>query len=82
MAAARGFVHVNSRGYVEPCPFSHLTSDSIRDVSLREALQSPFFRYIREHPELLEKPRMGCALFERRKELKKIAKELNASPTD
>ena len=37
MAAGRGFVHVNAQGFVEPCPFAHLASDSVRTSSLKAA---------------------------------------------
>ena len=55
MAAGRGFLHVNAQGYVEPCPFSHMATDSIRSVSLVEALRSPLFSFIRRCPELEER---------------------------
>ncbi len=82
MAAGKGFLHINAQGYVEPCPFAHLASDSVRTTSLKKVLQSPFFKYIRDHSELLTQPQMGCALFERRKELNAIAKKFGAKPTD
>jgi len=82
MAAGRGFLHINAQGYAEPCPFSHWASDSIKTKSLKQILQSPFFKYIRDHSELLKKPKMGCALYEQRKKIKKIVKKLNIEPTD
>ena len=82
MAAGRGFLHVNAQGYVEPCPFAHLASDTVRTKSLREALQAPLFAYIRDHPELLSPPQMGCALYEHKKELAAAASTLGAKPTD
>ena len=82
MAAARGFVHINAQGWVEPCPFSHLATDTVRDLSLRKALASPLFSYIRGRSDLLAKPHMGCALYEHREELMAAAAALGARPTD
>ena len=82
MAAGRGFVHVNAQGYVEPCPFSHFASFTVRENSLEETLRTPLFAHIREHSNLLTQPRMGCALFEHRKELEKVAEKLGARSTE
>lgn len=81
MAAGRGFLHVNAQGYVEPCPFSHFASDSVRKISLKTAFKSLFFTYIRNHPELLTQPQIGCALYEHKEELNKIAVKFGAKPT-
>ena len=82
MAAARGFLHINAQGYVEPCPFAHVATDTVKDVSLREALQSPLFSYIRSRSDILTKPHLGCALYENRKKLMPAAKALGAFPTE
>jgi MoaA/NifB/PqqE/SkfB family radical SAM enzyme len=82
MAAGRGFVHINSQGFVEPCPFSHIATHSVPDVPLKEALASPLFAAIRGKAELLRKPLEGCALFEHRDELAGIILETGAHYTE
>jgi MoaA/NifB/PqqE/SkfB family radical SAM enzyme len=82
MAAGRGFLHINAQGFVEPCPFSHIATHTVRTASLKECLQSDLFSYIRGRPELLRKPRLGCALYENRDKLLKAAKELGAVETE
>jgi MoaA/NifB/PqqE/SkfB family radical SAM enzyme len=82
MAAGRGFVHVNAQGFVEPCPFSHVATHSIANVSLKQALASPLFPSIRGHAALLKKPLEGCALFEHREELASICRETGAASTE
>ena len=82
MAAGRGFLHVNAQGYVEPCPFSHMATDSIRDVSLLSAFRSPLFSFIRRRPELRGRPRLGCALYENREKLMAAADGLGAFSTE
>lgn len=82
MAAGRGFVHVNALGQVEPCPFAHWAADSIRTGSLRAALASPWLARIRERTDLLGPTHQGCALYEHRTELEKVARETGARPTE
>lgn len=48
MAGGKRYLHINSRGDIEPCVFCHFAVDNIYDTSLVEALKSPFFRAIRE----------------------------------
>ena len=48
LAGARRFMHVLNSGRVEACVFAHFGIDNIREKSLLEAANSPFFRAIRE----------------------------------
>ncbi len=82
MAAGRGFVHINNQGFVEPCPFSHIATDSVASVSLKKAFASPLFSAIRDHAAVLRKPLEGCALFEHREELSHIIRETGAISTE
>jgi MoaA/NifB/PqqE/SkfB family radical SAM enzyme len=66
LAAGRGFVHISPEGRLEPCPFSPFSDASLRDLSLKEALQSEFLRTIRESDEHLGETGGGCALWEKR----------------
>lgn len=47
LAAGRKYVHINNHGDVEPCVFCHFATDNVKDTTLLEALQSPFFKSIR-----------------------------------
>lgn len=66
LAAGRGFVHINASGEVEPCPFAPFSADDLNQVSLLEALQSPFLARLREMPEVLEYVGAGCELWNHR----------------
>jgi MoaA/NifB/PqqE/SkfB family radical SAM enzyme len=51
LAGGRLYLHVVNSGRVEPCVFAHFGVDNIRDTTLLEAANSPFFRDIRaRHP--------------------------------
>jgi len=46
--AAKKYVHINSEGWAEPCIFTHLAQNNIKDSSLQEIMDSDFFRAIRK----------------------------------
>jgi MoaA/NifB/PqqE/SkfB family radical SAM enzyme len=48
LAGARRYMHVLNSGRVEACVFAHFGVDNIREKSLLEAANSPFFNAIRE----------------------------------
>ncbi len=72
IAAGRGFFHINSHGGAEPCPFSPYSDINVKDTSLREAVNSPLFRELRDGGYLLEDHAGGCVLFEKREQVEKI----------
>jgi MoaA/NifB/PqqE/SkfB family radical SAM enzyme len=76
-AAGRVSLHISSQGDVEPCPFVSLARDNIRHSGLHGACQSPFLRVIREQPQLLQRRRYGCSLFEHRAELDRLAHQFD-----
>jgi hypothetical protein len=47
MAGGRRYLHVLNSGRVEPCVYAHFGTDNIRQKTLLEAANSPFFRAIR-----------------------------------
>lgn len=47
IAGGRRYFHINAKGDVEPCVYTHIASDNIRDKSLAQALNSQLFRDIR-----------------------------------
>jgi MoaA/NifB/PqqE/SkfB family radical SAM enzyme len=47
VGAGTGFAHINANGDLEPCAFCHYSDSNIHNMSLTQALQSPFFRKFR-----------------------------------
>jgi MoaA/NifB/PqqE/SkfB family radical SAM enzyme len=66
LAAGRGFVHVDPRGDLEPCPFAPYADTSVRDRSLADALGSPLLAAIRANRGRLTETGGGCALWAER----------------
>jgi MoaA/NifB/PqqE/SkfB family radical SAM enzyme len=48
LAGGRSYLHILNSGRVEPCVFAHFGTDNIREVSLMDAANSPFFKAIRQ----------------------------------
>jgi MoaA/NifB/PqqE/SkfB family radical SAM enzyme len=49
VAAGSDFAHINANGDLEPCAFCHYSDVNINNMSLIEALKSPFFKNFRQH---------------------------------
>ena len=74
VAAGRGFFHINSHGGAEPCPFSPFSDINVRDRSLRDVMNSPLFKKLRDEGYLLEDHDGGCILFEKRELVEQLLK--------
>jgi MoaA/NifB/PqqE/SkfB family radical SAM enzyme len=48
IAGGRRYFHINANGDVEPCVYTHIAMNNIKNVSLAEALDSPLFKAIRK----------------------------------
>jgi MoaA/NifB/PqqE/SkfB family radical SAM enzyme len=70
LAAGRGFFHINPTGGAEPCPFSPYSELNIKEKTLLEILQSPFFEKVRQisASEALHH-KGGCTLFQYEEEV-------------
>ena len=69
LASGRGFVHIGPDGSAEPCPFSPFSDRNVAETGLRQALQSPLFRKIRDANALSWQHTGGCTLWEHRDEV-------------
>ncbi len=66
LAAGRGFIHIGPTGDLEPCPFAPYSDSNIKEMSLKDALNSPLLGMIRENHHLLTESQGGCTLWENR----------------
>ncbi|MBN2322389.1 MAG: radical SAM protein [Spirochaetes bacterium] len=82
MAVSGGGMHINAKGWVEPCPFAQYARENIGKQSFREVLRSPFLAAIRAHPTLLTHGKIGCSLVNNRDTLEEVARMTGAGPTN
>lgn len=47
IAGGRRYFHLNAKGDIEPCVYTHVAVENIRNTTLAKALDSPLFRAIR-----------------------------------
>ncbi len=76
LSAGRGFVHINARGDLEPCPFAPFSDVNVRRVGLRDAFQSKLCERIRSIPELARETGGGCVLWKERALVQSLLEEL------
>jgi MoaA/NifB/PqqE/SkfB family radical SAM enzyme len=79
LSAGRGFVHINASGGVEPCPFAPFSDADLTEVSLLEALKSPFLARLRDMPELVDYQGAGCELWKNRAQVERVLAETRGS---
>ncbi len=82
MGAGEGFVHINARGDVEPCAFSHYSDFNIRNGSLLEALRSPFLTAYRRAAPFHPNPLRSCPLIDVPDALVRVVREAGAHSTE
>jgi len=76
------YFHINSRGDVEPCIFVHLAVDNIKQTSLKEAIESPYFRAIRARQPYSDNLLRPCMIIDHPHVLRGICTECQPHPTD
>ncbi len=81
LAGGKRYLHINSDGDVEPCVFVHFAVDNIKNKSLKDILQSPFFTRIREHQPYDENLFRPCMIIDVPEVLRDVVTACGAHPT-
>jgi MoaA/NifB/PqqE/SkfB family radical SAM enzyme len=82
IAGGQYYFHINARGDVEPCVFLHVATDNIKQKSLKEAINSPFFRTIRSHQPFSHNLLRPCMIIDHPQVLRNICAECKPYSTD
>jgi MoaA/NifB/PqqE/SkfB family radical SAM enzyme len=79
----RGYLHIICTGDVEPCVFCHFAVDNIKNKSLREVVNSDFFKaFLKRQPyNKCNNLLAPCALIDNPEVLREIVKKHGAHPT-
>lgn len=62
--AAREYFHINHKGDVEPCIFTHFAQVNIKNISLKEAIDCQFFKEIRKKEPFSDNLYLPCMLID------------------
>jgi len=79
--AGRQFIHVNSRGDIEPCIFIHFATHNIKNSSISEALKSPFFRALKNRQPYDDNLYLPCTIIDNPEVLRETVERTNPYPT-
>lgn len=75
------YLHINSRGDVEPCVFVHFAVDNIKNKPLAEILNSNFFHAIRRRQPYSSNYYRPCMIIDHPHILRQVVGECQAYPT-
>jgi len=81
MAAGKEFLHINNKGDIEPCVFCHFSVDNIHKTTLRESLNSKFFRAIRNKQPYRDNMLTPCLIADNSPVLRELYKKYKPKPT-
>ena len=83
MAAGTRYLHIICTGDVEPCGFVHFAVDNIKDKSLREVINSDFFKKLRSLQPYCDNKNLliPCSIIDHPEMLREAVKECGARPT-
>jgi len=81
LSGGRSYLHINCRGDVEPCVFAHFSVDNIKRKPLKEVLNSPFFRAIRERQPFSDNLLRPCMIIDHPHILRELVTAHAAFPT-
>jgi MoaA/NifB/PqqE/SkfB family radical SAM enzyme len=81
IAGGRRYIHINSKGDVEPCIFVHFATDNIKEKPLVEALKSSFMADIRMHQPHTDNLLRPCMIIDNPSVLRTIVERNQAKPT-
>ena len=82
IAGGRNYFHINARGDVEPCIFVHMAVDNIKQKSLRDVVNSPYFRAIRSRQPYSSNLLRPCMIIDHPQVLRTLCAECKPYPTD
>lgn len=79
--AGKSYIHINSKGDVEPCIFSHFAVDNIKNKSLREVMKSDFFKELRRRQPYSDNLYRPCMWIDNVEVGKEIVEKFGCYPT-
>jgi MoaA/NifB/PqqE/SkfB family radical SAM enzyme len=81
IAGGYDYFHVISNGDVEPCVFCHFAADNIKEKSLKEVLESPFFMAFKRRRPYNDNLLRPCTIIDNPHILREAVEEGGAHPT-
>lgn len=64
LSSGRIYFHINAQGGIEPCVFHQFSVDNVLEKSLKEALNSEYFRFLREKIDTIDNRYTPCPIID------------------
>lgn len=81
MAGGTKYLHINNRGDIEPCVFVHFAVDNIKNTTIKQALESDFFKTLRERQQKIDNWYTPCCIIDNPQILREAVKIGKAHPS-
>lgn len=81
LSAGRAYFHVNPQGGVEPCVFHQFSVDNVLDKPLADALDSEYFRYMREQLKTIKDRNRPCPVIDHPHILRDAIRKFDPKPS-
>ncbi|MCX6012112.1 MAG: radical SAM protein [Chloroflexi bacterium] len=81
ISGGRTYLHINHKGDVEPCIFCHYATHNINQSTLKEALHSPFFTYLRSKQPFSYNTLRPCPIIDHPHIMRRAIALTGAKPT-
>ena len=79
--AGKEYVHITSKGDVEPCIFTHFAMDNIKKTTLKKAMNSPYFKALRSKQPYNENLYLPCQWIDSPEVSREMYKKYKIYPT-
>ncbi len=79
--AGNKYVHITSKGDVEPCIFTHFAMDNIKNKSLKEVMNSAYFKELRKRQPYNENLYLPCQWIDNPEVSRELQKQFKIYPT-
>ena len=79
--AAKHYIHINHKGDIEPCIFTHFAQVNIKNTSLKEAMNCQFFKEIRKRQPYSDNLYLPCMLIDHPEVSRGLYKNCTIYPT-
>lgn len=76
IAGGRRYFHLNAKGDIEPCVYTHVALDNIRNTTLKEALNSPLFQAIRKRQPHNQNHLRPCMIIDNPRVMREVIAEV------
>jgi len=78
--AGKYYIHIDNKGFVEPCIFTHFLAENIREKTLKGAMASPVFKEYRKRIPFSKNLLLPCPLIDHPHIFREIRQKYNLKP--